>query len=440
MTNLFQAARSGNIAILQSAASRGIPLDCTTADKWTLLHFAVLGSQSEVARFLLTRRVFINARTSTGATALHFAAQMADPSLAALLIEHGASLAAADANGQTPLHYAIAVNSLFLTQLLLDFKADPNTLDSQGFGPLHLAVDLGSRDIATMLMAAGANPTLFLSKEAFWTPIHLAAKRGYADVLEALLQRNPDVNAFERESALHSAAMVNPTVVSLLVSKGASVSAPDHQGEPSIFRAIKSRVIDNVKLLCNDKSIAARNRLGESPLHCASALGFSEIVEFLLKEQADLVRAIDFAGNTPLHFAVLEKRKETTQLLLEAGADVLARNRAGESVLALATGDVRNAILKFVAAHPSDCHPLPIERRKLPPPRVRPPEEESPGRAVSRTSDRTGSGLNVDVGTEDAAGMELRISQAIDETRSSMWEKVQELRKLLEQLKEDAVL
>jgi ankyrin repeat protein len=436
MTNLFQAARSGNIAILQTAASRGISLDCATPTKWTLLHFAVLGGQSEIARFLLTRRLYVNARTSGGATPLHFAAQIADPSLAALLIEHGASLAATDASGQTPLHYAIAASSLFITQLLLDFKSDPNALDSQGFGPLHLAVDLGSRDIAAILIAAGANPTLYLNKDAFWTPIHLAARRGYADILELLLTRKPDLTAFEHESALHVAAAVNPTVVTQLIDKGAIVAAPDYQGEAAIFHAIRARLIDNVKLLCNEKSISTRNRLGLCPLHLASALGFSEIVEFLLGEQTILVKAVDLEGNTPLHLAVTTKQKESVELLLESGSDMLARNRAGESVLALATGDARTAILKFIAAHPKDCHPVPIERKTLQPSKARPPEDG----AVSKGSERSCSGLDVDVGSEDVAGMQTRISSAIEETKQVMWEKVQELKKLIEQLKEDGEL
>ena len=72
---------------------------------------------------------------------------------------------------------------------------DINEIGSSGWTPLHLAAQQGHAEIVSALLAEGANPTpvdLFLS-----TPLHQAARNGHLEVVNLLLANEPmaDINA-----------------------------------------------------------------------------------------------------------------------------------------------------------------------------------------------------------------------------------------------------
>jgi hypothetical protein len=69
---------------------------------------------------------------------------------------------------------------------------------------------------------------------------------------------------------------------------------------------------------------------GQTLLHLAAFLGFSTLVSFLIEHNVDLdVR--DRNGYTALHFAVLERSKKCTELLVKAGADMEIVNVRGKT-------------------------------------------------------------------------------------------------------------
>jgi ankyrin repeat protein len=448
MRNLHEAARSGNLHVLQSALSRGFSVDTPNESKWTLLHFAVLGHQVEVARYLLSRKANINAHTVTGASALHIAARAANPVLSTLLIENGGSLTSTDANGQTPLHHAVLGQSPVIVRLLLDFRADPNALDLHGFGPLHLAVDVGCESVVHTLLSGGANPSLFLGRESFWTPLHIAAKHGYVDILTALLKAAGDATVRKRPprapTPLHIAASQRPEGVSALLAHGADALALDANGEPPLFLAIRARALDNVRLLCDPQTVDARNKFGQYPLHAAAEAGFPEIIRFLLGQRAGHVHVVDAARNTPLHVAVARRHREAAEIFLEAGADVMARNLAGESAFGVAAGDFRLILEKFAFAHPDDCRPVPIERASTAPRTGKIAAIASPpgrlGNRESQGSHASREEAAVEIEADDVEGMENAIEEDIGRARAEMAEQVDALKKLLVDLREDAQL
>lgn len=71
---------------------------------------------------------------------------------------------------------------------------------------------------------------------------------------------------------------------------------------------------------------------GRSPLHLASEKGHVEVVEFLLRHEAQL-EAKDEDGNSALHLAVENKHLMVTQLLLESGTSPNIDNIVSESII-----------------------------------------------------------------------------------------------------------
>jgi ankyrin repeat protein len=72
-----------------------------------------------------------------------------------------------------------------------------------------------------------------------------------------------------------------------------------------------------------------------------------EVAKVLLEAGAD-VNARDASQNTPLHYAALHGHTTVAKLLLEAGGDINARNRKGKTPLALAQ---RGGIVALLRTH-----------------------------------------------------------------------------------------
>jgi hypothetical protein len=108
--------------------------------------------------------------------------------------------------------------------------------------------------------------------------------------------------------------------------------ARDEEGMSLLTSAAHSRQSHIVRLLLEQGAdISSRDNTGQTPLHWA-AYGFSlDSAKLLIRAGAD-VDAIDEDGNTPLLIGVARGHR-VPRLLLENGANVKARNHAGESAL-----------------------------------------------------------------------------------------------------------
>jgi ankyrin repeat protein len=208
-----------------------------------------------------------------------------------------------------------------LVKLLLDHGAKPNGL----FG----ATDKGHANIVELLLDHGADPNS--TDRPGTCVLYEAAKVGAADVVKVLLRRGADVNTSlgQRVTALHYAALGgNPATIRLLVDKGLTTNAADF--------------------------------LGRTPLHWAALQGRAKSVEAILEIGAS-PDIPDTNGYTPLlvasncfhTFESPEVFGETVDLLLNAGADINARDRTGKTTLHLIIGgrgwgDIPTAALRIL--------------------------------------------------------------------------------------------
>lgn len=139
-----------------------------------------------------------------------------------------------------------------------------------GFSLLHFAVVGNHPDKAVMLLNQGAIINM-QDKENGCTPLLLAVKKAHAKVIDVLLEKGADVN------------------------------------KPSKF--------------------------GYTPLMIAAELGLMKITQKLLKRGAKVnVSTID-GVKTPLLSALMKRHISVAKLLLDAGADVFAKNEFGVSAV-----------------------------------------------------------------------------------------------------------
>ncbi|KAH9645730.1 hypothetical protein HF086_010126 [Spodoptera exigua] len=226
------------------------------------------------------------------------------------------------ANGDSAIHIAAQVGNIDILQQIVAIAKLTNTLDfrnEKGETALFKAISHNQLHVLKILLSSGSNIEL---KTAMDTNVfHLAAKHGNEDILEYLLEYNPQVtarliNKFDNLGPpLFYAVSNNHTVCAeLLISKGAQVC---------------------VYVQCNDcigKDILEWTSL----LHIAAGKNYCEIADIILKHDSKTIHCPDSAGRTPLHEACSNGNREMIVLLLRKGADLseVGRGRNSKSKLA----------------------------------------------------------------------------------------------------------
>ncbi|CAH2107932.1 unnamed protein product [Euphydryas editha] len=166
----------------------------------TQLHIAAVhGCEKSVGTLIRVcpDKAWLNVPNDYGHTALHLAVMSGHAVVTRMLVLAGASLATRDVQGETPFHKAVTGNHLECLQALLSPVPDhpPRKLSTilnqknyRGQSCVHLAANAGHIETLQRLVYFGADIN---AREglAGWTPLHVAARRGDARLVQFLLQR-----------------------------------------------------------------------------------------------------------------------------------------------------------------------------------------------------------------------------------------------------------
>ena len=188
------------------------------------------------------------------------------------LVLQGEMLLLRKKGGGSKLRRACREGMLDTVQKLIAAGAPIHAIDEAfGRSPLHYAASHGQADCVQLLLALGADPEqLDLQHQ---TPIHLAAERGHAHVIETLTSRGGIASVGRVTSngslALHFAVSGNHT---------AAVSA--------LLRAMRTRgqLVDQCQtraFVHTDGAHAVRGRSGLTPAELARIKGFDELARMI---------------------------------------------------------------------------------------------------------------------------------------------------------------
>ncbi len=174
-------------------------------------------------------------------------AGLRDPAAAKALLDVGTNPNRLTAEyGRRALLLAVDAGNVETVRLLLDAGADPDLADGSGYTPLGLAALRGYARIVLMLLRAGANPDL-KSKDGN-TPMTAAASMNRVAVIRELLKYRPDLTLhnLEGRTALSVAAMEGYEEALLaMLEAGADPNLRDKNGNTPLFWA---GYIDNVPM------------------------------------------------------------------------------------------------------------------------------------------------------------------------------------------------
>lgn len=313
----------------------------------------------------------INELDENGKSALLRAVENQRPEVVNLLVIAGANTNLPGKNGRTPLMASLTEVGLRTERMALNLllgKADPDLAADNGETPLTVAATTGFDWAVLFLSAAGADPKKETPRgslanyathgptrgilrrfhvypdaraESFknHSPAALlieAAKRGNTTEVRRLLDEGipPDsvIAKNNQLTALDWAANHNHfDVVDLLLSRGADINHKSEKNHRHLLHSLAARY-----------EPTKDNAVGKSA---------AEIIQKLLARGAQVdIRMRD--GRTPLMLAAeAGVTGPNTTALLEAGADINARNNEGLSVLGIAKKHGRWEMAAFLEQH-----------------------------------------------------------------------------------------
>ncbi|MBU0728645.1 MAG: ankyrin repeat domain-containing protein [Proteobacteria bacterium] len=333
--NFTEAAKTGNLDILNLFIQAGMEIDARDGRRMTALIMASYGTQVGVLKMLLENGADINATGSGGLTAVVAAIHAQSEKtheVISILADNGADLNLQDDIGNTALIYAVMEKNPDqeeMVSMLINRGADPNILNKAGVSALKIVSDRGYGNLVRLLWDKTDEKSRSLhTKEQYRRELE---NELIDDVIEG--RRKIHYEAADFYKVIRDGKI---RLVDLFIKAGWDVNSRwDQKTETSALAlATDKGYYEIVKLLVEagaEVNTADKERGGITPLMDAAYKGFPRIVELLLKAGA-AVNAVNNDMMTALFFAVQKNNKVVVGILVRNGADPnIASNELGRA-------------------------------------------------------------------------------------------------------------
>jgi upstream activation factor subunit UAF30 len=323
--NLLQAMKDGDIKKIKELLKSGVDLE-STIDSITFLTYAVMIGNIDLIYLLIESGANINQRCENSLTPLAHAAVSGAFKEFKYLSDAGADFGlnytiiinGAQSIENSLLMLAVVGGSLEICKHISENQTEIEKANASGITPLLASLHWEKADIFNYLLSVGANPdpeclATGLASLEWMTPLMVAAAKGSAVSVKALVNKGADVNRTVGwgPSALKLAVISGDIgTIKEVLDAGALVDIIDMEGWTPLMNAATEGSVEITKLL------VAR---GANPNH---------IVTSNLSSKTD--------GRTSLMNAAFNGHVEVAQVLLNAGASVNVETPLGASALSFA--------------------------------------------------------------------------------------------------------
>ncbi|XP_069620613.1 protein phosphatase 1 regulatory subunit 12A isoform X2 [Ranitomeya imitator] len=194
------ACSSGDSDEVCKLLDRGADINYANVDGLTALHQACIDDNLEMVKFLVENGASINQPDNEGWIPLHAASSCGYLDIAEYLISQGANVGAVNSEGDTPLDIAEEE----AMEELLQNEVNRQGIDVEAARKEEERIML--RDARQWLNSGQINDTRHTKSGG--TALHVAAAKGYTEVLKLLIQAGYDINVkdYDGWTPLHAAA------------------------------------------------------------------------------------------------------------------------------------------------------------------------------------------------------------------------------------------
>ncbi|GFS72610.1 inversin [Nephila pilipes] len=283
----------------------------------------------------------IDIQDSSKKTPLHWSAAYSNIENTRILLAMHANVCIPDEEGKTPLHWAV-INSnssaLGCIEVLLEQEGSViNWQAYDGRSALHLAVATGNVEVVRYLVGR-EDCDVDVVDNAFCTPLHLAAVKGFSEKVNILLNGSTFCISADDNgaTALHYAAYNNhATTMDIFLSRNlvCADDITDENGRNAFIWAAARNSEDVVKIMAiSVADILYADKDGVTALHAAAIQGHEAIIELLIDFQVP-VELKDKYGLTPLLRACEYGRLKAALALINHGANIYVQDANNRSTV-----------------------------------------------------------------------------------------------------------
>lgn len=364
---LYLAAMNGDAAIIGRLLEAGESANAVlTAEGETVLMLAAYTGNPEAVKVLLDRGADPNVQQARGQSALMWAASEGHTAVVELLLARGADPALKSVastrperrppGGMTALIFAARQGKLDTARALLDGGADIDQASADSTSPLLIAIVNGHYELASMLIERGANPNIADANGR--TPLYAAIDLRNVQWSQAPAPELPQATHMAMiERLLEAGADPNVKIAGKVGHRGSfDMRWSDLKGGTAFSRAAWNGDIEVMRLLLAkgaDPKVVTEK--GETALLLLAGAGWplgqgylrseDEIkasLDLLVEELALDVNAATTEGITPVIGAIFKGDNHVVQYLVDHGARLDVKDKAGRDVITWAQGIAAN--------------------------------------------------------------------------------------------------
>ncbi|XP_040841380.1 protein phosphatase 1 regulatory subunit 12B isoform X3 [Ochotona curzoniae] len=278
------ACSSGDTDEVRKLLARGADINTVNVDGLTALHQACIDENLDMVKFLVENRANVNQQDNEGWTPLHAAASCGYLNIAEYFLNHGASVGIVNNEGEVPSDLAEepAMKDLLLEQVKkqgVDLEQSRKEEEQQMLQDARQWLNSGKVEDVRQARSGA-------------TALHVAAAKGYAEVLRLLIQAGCELNVQDHDgwTPLHAAAHWGvKEACSILAEALCDMDVRNKLGQTP-FDVADEGLVEHLEMLQKKQNVLrsekeTRNKLIESDLNSKLQSGFFKNKEKLLYEE-----------------------------------------------------------------------------------------------------------------------------------------------------------